>query len=78
MTAADYVLAVAALLACLAGAFCATVVAAIGGFVPAPDRGTDRTQRKGCAALLAALACIAYFAGVLIAGNWGWPEGILR
>lgn len=72
MTVADYVLAALALIGSLALAIISFLVASIDQFAPVPNEQTGRTARKGCLALIVALAAVVYFAGVLLAGRWGW------
>jgi len=72
MTVADYVLAIAGLLACLAWAAVSGLVSQIDSFMPAPDNTSARLGRGGCLSLVLALLAGGYFGGVLWNGDWGW------
>lgn len=72
MTVADYVIAAIGLFLCLAWCGGSFMCSMVGSFVPAPDSETVDLARKGCVSLLAGLAALAWFVGVLWTGAWGW------
>lgn len=72
MSVANYILATLGLLASLTGCGFALLIAFIDEFVPTPTVRTAEASKGGCAWLIFALLVAAWFAGVLLSGQWGW------
>lgn len=72
MTVTDYILAGIGVLAALIWCGWTGRLSLYSELAPNPDAATDRTSFRGCMGLLAGLLALAWLAGVLWNGEWGW------
>lgn len=73
MSVADYILAGLGLLifVCLGGLFWLLGMSTY--FAPTPTAEHVSDSRKGCVGFVLCVLAVAYFVGVLLNGDWGWP-----